>query len=163
MSCAPQLTDPLPNVTSRVQGPGAEALARAYLEYMSGYWRGDDGASTFGERLAAFCGTGLPSEPMRDADAFSPHGAGGHGIRWYECDDEICGYIPGCATGYRIPATCVAELARTVGIGAGQSAPEAADTAPARRKDEAATPGLADRLTLVHVLADHPTAMGAVA
>lgn len=163
MSSAPPLTDPLTEATLKTPGTGAEDLARAYLDYISAYWRGDAGASTFGERLAAFWGAGLPTEPMRNADAFSPHGAGGRGIRWYECGAEICGYTPGCATGYRIPMTCIAELACADGISPGQAVAAPIDRVQVSRPGGTATFGISDQAALVRVLVKHPAAMGAVA
>lgn len=163
MVCAPPITDYRTEATSTISGSGAGVLARAYLAYISGYWRGDASVATFGARLAAFSSAGLPAEPSRQPDAFSPHGAGGRGIRWYACGDEVCGYTPGCATGYRVPMTCIAELAQAVGISPGQTAATPGESVRERRMGGTVTPGSSAQVALVQVLVQHPAAMGAVA
>jgi hypothetical protein len=122
---APQLTLTPPVVTQQpVATDSAWALARAYCEYISAYWRGDAGAAQLGNQLVAFFSAEMPAEPMRPADAFSPHGARGHGIRWYERGDAVLGYVPGATSGYRIPRACVVPFCSAASrVGPGGSLP----------------------------------------
>lgn len=124
MFTAPQFAHTPPVVTQQSSATGsASALARAYLDYISAYWRGDSDALQMRDRLAAFFRVDMPMEPMRPADAFSPHGARGHGIRWYECSDAVLGYVPGTTSGYRIPRACVVEFGSATVAGLGGSIP----------------------------------------
>jgi hypothetical protein len=107
---ARQIASPLQDAALAGSAPGAEALAHAYLDYVCECWCGDNGATQFEKRLATFLDPDLPPEPADPADAYSPHGAGGAGIQWFECGDEILGYVPGSAVGYRIPVHRIAEL-----------------------------------------------------
>lgn len=91
------------SVVVRPPENGAEDLARAYLRYVSGCWCGNPEAERFGERLSTFFRGELPSEPVRSPDAVSPHGGGGRGIRWYQCGNEVRGYLPGVCGGYQVP------------------------------------------------------------
>lgn len=111
MVAVPQIAPVLTAVTlGQPATGGARALARAYLDYVSGCWRGDADTPDVGAHLATFFGADMPEEPARAADAYSPHGAGGQGIRWYDCGNTVYGYVSGCAGGYRVPVACVAGL-----------------------------------------------------
>jgi hypothetical protein len=90
--------------------PLAEALADAYLEYLSALWRGEPQAGTFARRLERFWDPAL-EETDGTLLAFSPHGAGGRGIEWRSAGDEIWGCIPGYSGGYRIPRSLADTLA----------------------------------------------------
>lgn len=159
---APQLAFPLADANKQSQARGAEILAQAYLDYMSGCWRGDD-ATKFGERIIPFVGTDLPPEPWRPADAYSPHGAGGRGIRWYERGDEVLGYTHGCATGYRIPITCIPELVSAGGIDVVSTSVNAGDGIQPCRKNDAAILGIPRLPARTRMIFKSPAAIGAVA
>jgi hypothetical protein len=90
--------------------PQAEALADAYLDYLSALWRGEPHAATFARRLERFWDPAL-EEADGTLLAFSPHGAGGRGIEWRSSGDEIWGVIPGRSGGYRIPRSLADTLA----------------------------------------------------
>lgn len=93
-------------------GRDARALASGVLRHAEACWRGDAGARHFTTRLGAYWSTQLPPRPRRTCDAFSPHGAGGRGIHWYQTDGAVIGYIPGCTAGYHVPREAVARLVR---------------------------------------------------
>ena len=99
--------------SSRPTGQDACDLAMAYLLYESACWRGQP-ARVFALRLGSYWRSELPPVPKTEPDAYSPHGAGGRGIRWFEKSGEVLGYITGCRCGYRIPVSSIAGLARTV-------------------------------------------------
>lgn len=102
-----------------LEGAAAQTLALAFLRYASACWRGEEGAARFATRLSAYWRTDLPPMPVAAPDAFSPHGAGGRGIAWYETADAVLGYIPGRRRGYRVPLDAVPGLARRVPAGPG--------------------------------------------
>lgn len=164
MFTAPQFAHTPPVATQRSSATGsAGALARAYLEYVSAYWRGDAPASQMGDQLATFFGADMPPEPMRPADAFSPHGARGRGIRWYECDDAVLGYVPGATSGYRIPQACVADLCSAdTGVALRGSIPH--DNPPRSKVDHQETSELRAQESVGHEVFHHlRTAVDAVA
>ena len=160
MLTAPQFAHTSPAVTQQSSATGsASDLARAYLDYISAYWRGDAGALQMRDRLAAFFSADMPMEPMRPADAFSPHGARGHGIRWYECGDTVLGYVPGTTSGYRIPLECVAGLCSAVS-GFEHRGAMPLDSRPGQRE----TSGLPVLVSVTRVVLPHsPSALDAVA
>src|SRR5262245_59808584 len=82
-------------------GREARDLALACLRYESACWRGDS-AREFATRLGSYWKSELPPCPSTEPDAFSPHGAGGRGISWFERGGEVFGYITGRVCGYRI-------------------------------------------------------------
>src|SRR5689334_8169273 len=89
--------------------PLAEALADAYLDYLSALWRGEPRVGGFARRLERFWDPTLA--PTDGALlAFSPHGAGGRGIEWRSSGEEILGCIPGHSGGYRIPRSLADAL-----------------------------------------------------
>lgn len=90
------------------RGTHARSLARCYLRYVSAVWRGDPSAARFAGWIDTFWTVDLPPVPAAMPDAISPHGGAGHGISWFERDNEILGYINGVGTGYRIPIADVA-------------------------------------------------------
>lgn len=102
---------PLPKVASG--GQEARDLALACLRYESACWRGEP-AHAFAMRLGSFWRPELPPTPTTEPDAFSPHGAGGRGISWFERSGEVLGYIAGRRCGYRMPVAAVPDLARCV-------------------------------------------------
>lgn len=163
MSRASQLTNALVEATPRCSARGAEALARAYLVDISRYWRGDADTTKFGALLAGWGGVGLPAAPARPPDAYSPHGAGGRGIRWYACGAEVVGYIPGSMIGYRIPQTCIPGLLRAVGIDVEPAAAVAAGRAAQRRPAGVATYGKREQAAPHEVVTAPPAGMEAVA
>lgn len=164
MFAASQGTHSPPVVTRPCSGTGsAGALARAYLDYVSAYWRGDAPASQMGDQLATFFGADMPVEPVRQADAFSPHGARGHGIRWYECGDAVVGYVPGATSGYRIPQACVAELC-SAATGVALCGSTSHDSPPRGKADQRDTSELHVQESVAHVVFPHSrTAVDAVA
>lgn len=93
--------------------PGAShTLAMGLLRNASARWRGDSGAAVLPLRLSAYWQPELRPAPLAEPDAFSPHGAAGRGIRWYQMGQEVLGYIPGVRGGFRIPVHAVPRLAR---------------------------------------------------
>ena len=76
-------------------GSAARELALGYLRYASACWRGDARAAAFPLRLGAYWCAELPPVPATAPDAFSPHGAGGRGIQWYQAEDDVLGYVSG--------------------------------------------------------------------
>jgi hypothetical protein len=93
-------------------GSDARALALGVLHHAEACWRGDERAHRFAARLGAYWRPQLPHPPETVPHAFSPHGAGGHGIAWYQTDGEVLGYIPGCKAGYQVPREAVSSLVR---------------------------------------------------
>ncbi len=89
------------------KGAQARSLARCYLRYVSALWRGDPTATRFATWIDSFWTIDLPPAPADVPDAISPHGGAGHGISWFECDNEILGYVNGVGTGYRVPIAAV--------------------------------------------------------
>jgi hypothetical protein len=88
------------------------ALALSYLRWASACWRGDTLAPVFATQLGAYWCPALPTMPTDQADAVSPHGAGGRSIHWYHTDEEVLGYIPGAPGGYRVPIAAIPQLVR---------------------------------------------------
>ena len=88
------------------------ALALSYLRWASSCWRGDTLAPVFATQLGEYWCPALPTMPARRADAISPHGGGGRGIHWYHTDEEVLGYVPGAAGGYRVPLAAIPQLVR---------------------------------------------------
>jgi hypothetical protein len=88
------------------------ALALSYLRWASACWRGDTLAPAFATRLGAYWRPVLPPIPAGRADAISPHGGGGRGIHWYHTGEDVLGYVPGAAGGYRVPIAAIPQLAR---------------------------------------------------
>lgn len=123
-------------------GEAAQALALAYLRYASACWRGEESAQRFATRLAASWRPQLPQRPSTPPHAYSPHGAGGRGITWYQRGDDVLGYIPACVAGYQVPIRAIQRLLDEVSGGA-QAAPSAtADEVWGRGKGRGA-PGIA--------------------
>ncbi|MFN8665318.1 MAG: hypothetical protein U0075_25785 [Thermomicrobiales bacterium] len=158
---APQFTSSLAEATRQCSAGSAAALARAYLDYVSGVWLGEADATSFGERLATCWGFDLPPEPARAADAFSPHGGGGRGIRWYECGHDVLGYIPDCTSGYRIPLTRIAEFSPSARGNPQHPAGMIANRVQPGRTDEGETPRHPALVAAAHSLPERPTVMGA--
>jgi hypothetical protein len=100
-----------------LSGEAARALALGFLRYASACWRGEEAARHFATRLGAYWRPQMPPMPTTPADDFSPHGAGGRGIAWYQTGDEVRGYIPGRGCGYRVPVDAIQRLARCVPTG----------------------------------------------
>jgi hypothetical protein len=88
------------------------ALALSYLRWASACWRGDRLAPVFATHLEACWHPVLPPIPAGQADAISPHGGGGRGIHWYHTAEEVLGYVPGAAGGYRVPLAVIPQLVR---------------------------------------------------
>lgn len=86
----------------------AHDLSLTYCQAVSAYWRGDN---EFLPQLDAwldrFWVQDGPLEPVTSPLAVCPHGAGGHGIRWYDSGQAVLGYVPGKRGGYRVPRTAV--------------------------------------------------------
>jgi hypothetical protein len=103
-------------ITEVPRGPVTErdagALALSYLRWVSACWRGDSLAPVFATQLGAYWRPALPPIPAAQADAISPHGGGGRGIRWYHTDAEVLGYVPGAVGGYQVPAAAIPQLVR---------------------------------------------------
>lgn len=109
-----------PELTSALN---PQELARVYDRFISARWRGEDGAAdTFASWIEAHWTGQAPPEPVGPPDGASVLGGSGAGIRWYERDDVLLGYVSrrggGC---YRVATS---EAAPTL------NAPW--DTAPAR-------------------------------
>ena len=90
----------------------ASALALSYLRWASACWRGERLAPVFATQLGAYWCPALPTKPAGQADAISPHGAGGRSIHWYHTDAEVLGYVPGAAGGYQVPVAAIPQLVR---------------------------------------------------
>lgn len=81
----------------------AADLSHAYTRAVSAYWRGESIALLkFETWLAQFWAAG-PPEPVTAPAARCPHAAGGRGIRWHECDQELLGYVSGRSGCLRVP------------------------------------------------------------
>lgn len=93
--------------TTPERGALARTLARCYLRYVSAVWRGDPTAARFAEWIDAFWTHDLPQPPADVPDAISPHGGAGHGISWFEGDNEVLGYVNGVGSGYRVPFSAI--------------------------------------------------------
>ena len=73
----------------------ARKLARLYDQYVAAVRRGDDEiADAFADWLGAFWDDG-PGEPTSPPAAISLLGGIGRGIRWYETEDAVFGYVRG--------------------------------------------------------------------
>ncbi len=73
----------------------ARKLARLYDQYVAAVRRGDDEiADAFADWLGAFWDDG-PREPMSPPAAISLLGGIGRGIRWYQTEDAVFGYVRG--------------------------------------------------------------------
>jgi hypothetical protein len=80
-------------------------IARSYDRYLAALWRGEN-VGSFGAWLSAHWSPVEGPEPVGPPAAFSPHGGGGRGIRWYQTPTSVVGYVSGFPHGcYRIPAT----------------------------------------------------------
>jgi hypothetical protein len=88
------------------------ALALSYLRWASACWRGESLAPVFATQLETYWRPALPPMPAGRADAISPHGGGGRGIHWYHTNEEVLGYVPGSAGGYRVPVAAIPQLVR---------------------------------------------------
>jgi hypothetical protein len=88
------------------------ALALSHLRWASACWKGETLAPVFANQLEACWHPVLPPIPAGQADAISPHGGGGRGIHWYHTDEEVLGYVPGAAGGYRVPLAVIPQLVR---------------------------------------------------
>ena len=99
----PFLSEPIDGLA----GSPAQAIACAYQHAMDAYWRGESDLGPLDTLLGRFRVRELPSIPAWAPDAFSPRGAGGRGISWYEVGDEVVGYVPGTSTCYRIPLSAI--------------------------------------------------------
>ncbi len=85
----------------------------ASLRDESACWRGEP-AYEFAPRIGPSRRPELAPTPATTRDVYSPHGAGGRGIGWYQQNGEVVGYISGRRSGYRVPAATIAGLARCV-------------------------------------------------
>lgn len=164
MGAAPQITQNRSLVTPQCPATGAAAaLARAYLDFVSGCWRGDPDTA-MGERFASYFGSDMPEEPTRIADAYSPHGAGGRGITWYECGDTVLGYVPGATCGYVVPLACIPELGSAHATATAARTATRFDNAYTSKTDERRRDRLPALAPLAQVVfTPTPATMGAVA
>ena len=90
-----------------VKGDAAREVADSYLQSISAYWRGEPGLAEVEYWLTSFGENQVRFDGGKTADAVSPHGAGGRGIRWYETPSAVFGLIPGSPRGYRIPIDAI--------------------------------------------------------
>ena len=98
-------------------GKDARALALGYLRWASACWRGNGLTPVSTTRLGAYWRLALPPMPAGEADAVSPHGAGGRGIHWYQTGGEVFGYVLGAGGGYQVPVAAIPQLVRCAPIG----------------------------------------------
>jgi len=117
-------------------GKDACALALSYLRWASACWRGDRLAPVFATQLGDYWRPALPTMPAYRADAISPHGAGGRGIHWYHTDEEVLGYVPGAAGGYKVPVAAIPQLVRCT-----HTRPRATQGSPAFESGQPRTEG----------------------
>jgi hypothetical protein len=85
----------------------AHELARRHDEAVAALWRGDPApVRTLTTWLAEFRQTAAPDEPAGQPTATSVLGGGGAGIRWYDGENAVVGYVRG-ASGryYRVPTS----------------------------------------------------------
>lgn len=86
----------------------ARDLSLANCQAVSAYWRGDNEFLPQLEAwLAQFWVGDGPLEPVTDPIALCPHGAKGHGIRWYDSGSHVLGYVPGKRGCFQVPRTVV--------------------------------------------------------
>jgi hypothetical protein len=85
----------------------AQDLARRHDQAVTALWRGDPApARTLTTWLAGFWHEDASSEPASQPAALSILGGGGAGIRWYDGDSTLLGYVRGVADRcYRVPTT----------------------------------------------------------
>src|SRR5215218_6895261 len=77
----------------------ARTFAVLYDLHLAAVWRGDQPSGAFGNWLEArWCESNLP-EPEGFPAALSLLGGGGAGIRWYECDGALVGFVRGRSRG----------------------------------------------------------------
>ena len=73
----------------------AQKLARLYDQYVAAVQRNDvEIADAFADWLGAFWDAG-PPEPTTQPSAISLLGGIGRGVRWYEGDTKVMGYVRG--------------------------------------------------------------------
>jgi hypothetical protein len=78
-------------------------VARTYDRAIEALWRGDPASlRSLNQWLSAFRIESCPDASGK-VIAFSPHAAGGRGIRWSESSTVIYGEIPGQTSCYQIP------------------------------------------------------------
>lgn len=107
------VTAQLPTIEVEPMAPAAaHQLAAGFLRYASSCWRGDQCGAVFPLRLSAYWRPAMPPAPTEAPAAVSPHGAAGRGIQWHETGQDVLGYVPGLAGGYRVPARAVPSLVR---------------------------------------------------
>lgn len=99
----------------------ARRLARLYDQYVAAVQRGDEEtAQAFAEWLGAFWDDG-PAEPTAAAPAaVSLLGGVGRGVRWYETDDRVFGYVRGWKRRgcYQVPIAALASNASRLAVAA---------------------------------------------
>lgn len=88
----------------------AVRLARAYLDDVSAYWRGELDRCGFRARLARYWDPRLAPVGDVQVAAESPHGAGGRGLAWCAVDGEVWGCVVGARGGYRVPVAALPTL-----------------------------------------------------
>lgn len=113
----------VPRPRLEADGAAARALALAFLRYASACWRGDESARRFAAQLGVYWRPRLAAAPAKAPDAFSPHGAGGRGIAWFQTHDAVLGAIPECNGGYVVPLAAIPRLVRCVADAAGEERP----------------------------------------
>jgi hypothetical protein len=73
----------------------SQKLARLYDQYVAAIRQGDaEIADAFADWLGAFWDDG-PAEPAVEPSAISLLGGIGRGVRWYETEDLVVGYVRG--------------------------------------------------------------------
>lgn len=71
-----------------------QELARVYDRFISARWRGEDGAADiFASWIEAHWTGQAPPEPAGPPEGASVLGGAGAGIRWYERNDVLLGYV----------------------------------------------------------------------
>lgn len=88
----------------------ARKLALLYDQYVAAARRGDQEiVDAFAGWLGGFWDAG-PAEPATDPAAISLLGGVGRGVRWYETEDAVFGYVRGWRRRgcYRVPIAALA-------------------------------------------------------
>ncbi len=82
----------------------ARTFAVLYDLHLAAVWRGDEPSGAFGNWLEARWCEGNLTEPDSVPAAVSLLGGGGAGIRWYEVDDALVGFVKGRPRGCYVVA-----------------------------------------------------------
>lgn len=83
----------------------ARTFAVLYDLHLAAVWRGEEPTGAFGNWLEARWYVSDLTEPLSGPTAVSLLGGGGKGIRWYEVDGALIGFVRGRSRGCYVVAS----------------------------------------------------------